>query len=115
MEQRINRLMTFAEVQCSGRAEGVRWGSTAVPCQACMVDSSIKSQRTALCRQTCCALVSQYNQDISENRTLVWCCRLTPECRYWVKLCAEPETGILQGTKCRCLNLDECMSHFSLW
>lgn len=35
-------------------------------------DSSIKSPRAAPCRQTDCALVCPYMQDIRENRTLVW-------------------------------------------
>lgn len=78
VEQRINKLMTFTEVQHSGGVGGERWGSTAVPSPG-LDDSSIKSQRPALCRQTCRVLVAQYNQDFSENRTLVWYCRLTGE------------------------------------
>lgn len=75
-EQRIYKLMTFAEVQWSGSAEGVRWGSTAVPSLG-LDDSSIKSLRPALCRQTWCVLVFQYNQAFSENGALVWHCWLT--------------------------------------
>lgn len=110
MEQRINRPMTFVEVQSSGRAGVGGWGGGELhSCSLCQapLDSSIKSQRAALCRQTCCALVSLHNQDISENRTLVWCCRLTQERRDRVAQRAQTETGAILGTGCRCSNLDE--------
>lgn len=77
MEQHINKLMTFAEVQCSGGAEEERWGSTAVPWPS-LDDSSIKSQRPALCRQTRCALVYQYVH-FRENRTVRWYYKLKQE------------------------------------
>lgn len=80
MELRINSLMTFAELQRSGRAEGGRWSSTAVP-RPGLADSSIKSQRSVRCGQTRRALVSLYIQDIGENRTLIWLFGETRECR----------------------------------
>lgn len=99
-EQRINKPMTFAEVQGFGRAEGERRGSTAVPSPG-LDDSSIKSQRPVVCRQTCCVLVFQHNQEFSENRTLVWHCRLTRVTSYQV-MSAEMQKDTIktsQGTR----------------